>query len=424
MDTSANSSSNIASDASKNKTDVITTSSNEKSSPLPQTAVTADSIKKNSVSDSTKTAFDSIFNQPNIIMGLSFLAMYFIIYYLTSIFVNSGTSDNGVDSQRILSRVIDIFALIIIIAGVFYYYTSLNEYDKSHLLSYMYDMSVAFYTSSVTFISLIMTIVIFYILLYVGRVPMTVDTKPFLVAFLEQKLWFLLITVGIINFMIYFLNIPIVDMLTNQYVDIMKYFDSNYIDVSLKKSSDYDYDISINMIHESPTPSVVPVVTPPVISTNEVFNVSNNLYTYDDAQAICKSYDATMATYDQVESAYNNGGEWCNYGWSDNQMALFPTQKNTWNALQKTPEHKNDCGRPGVNGGFIENPYSKFGVNCFGKKPLATEDDKAKQLKNQTQIHPKTADDILLDSKVEYWKKNGDKMLILNSFNNKTWSEY
>ena len=29
--------------------------------------------------------------------------------------------------------------------------------------------------------------------------------------------------------------------------------------------------------------------------------------------------------------------------------------------------HENDCGRPGVNGGYIANTNAKYGVNCFGK---------------------------------------------------------
>ena len=39
-----------------------------------------------------------------------------------------------------------------------------------------------------------------------------------------------------------------------------------------------------------------------------------------------------------------------NYGWSDGQMAYFPTQKDTWDKLQKNPNTKHACGRPGVNG--------------------------------------------------------------------------
>jgi hypothetical protein len=129
---------------------------------------------------------------------------------------------------------------------------------------------------------------------------------------------------------------------------------------------------------------------------DEVFNISNNLYTYDDAKAVCTAYGARLATYDEVEEAYNKGGEWCNYGWSSDQMALFPTQKLTWYNLQRNPKHKNDCGRPGVNGGYMENPYIRFGVNCFGKKPAATDKDKAEMNANKDMIVPKTEEEIEL----------------------------
>ena len=100
----------------------------------------------------------------------------------------------------------------------------------------------------------------------------------------------------------------------------------------------------------------------------EVFHIKGNKYTYDEADALCRAYGAELADYKQVEDAYNAGGEWCSYGWSKNQHALFPTQMSTWKKLQDTKGHENDCGRPGVNGGYIENPNVRFGVNCFGKK--------------------------------------------------------
>jgi len=111
-------------------------------------------------------------------------------------------------------------------------------------------------------------------------------------------------------------------------------------------------------------------------SDGEVFNIPKNIYTYDQAKDVCSSLNARLATYNEVESAYNEGGSWCSYGWSDEQMALFPTQKDVYNKLKLIPGHQHDCGRPGVNGGYIDNKKFKFGVNCYGKKPHWTEKDK------------------------------------------------
>jgi hypothetical protein len=157
---------------------------------------------------------------------------------------------------------------------------------------------------------------------------------------------------------------------------------------------------------------------------NEVFNISNNLYTYHDAQAVCSSYGAQVATYDQIEDAYKHGGEWCNYGWSQDQMIYFPTQKATWEKLQQNPTTKNNCGRPGINGGYIANPYVRFGVNCYGKKPKPTAAELGDLSANQHRLIPSTPNDVALENKIKFWKDNHDTLMRINSFNNNNWSEY
>ena len=74
-----------------------------------------------------------------------------------------------------------------------------------------------------------------------------------------------------------------------------------------------------------------------------------NKYTYDQAKAVCKAFDGDLAKYEQLEDAYDKGASWCSYGWSSNQLALYPTQKSTYDKLQEIKGHKNDCGRPGIN---------------------------------------------------------------------------
>jgi hypothetical protein len=102
----------------------------------------------------------------------------------------------------------------------------------------------------------------------------------------------------------------------------------------------------------------------------QVFNINKNAYTYYDAEPLCKALGSELATYDQVKEAYGKGADWCNYGWVKGQMAVYPTQSNTWEQLQNGPEDQRDaCGRPGVNGGFFDNPELRFGVNCYGLKP-------------------------------------------------------
>jgi hypothetical protein len=156
-----------------------------------------------------------------------------------------------------------------------------------------------------------------------------------------------------------------------------------------------------------------------LMKKQEVFHVSDNKYNYEDAKAICAAYDGRLATYNEINQAYNEGADWCGYGWSDNQMAFFPTQEEKWNKLQTIDGHQNDCGRPGINGGYIANPNVRFGANCYGYKPDITSED-AQRMQNQ-QLYPKNKREIMFDKKVDYWRtKLAD--IMVSPFNSDNWS--
>lgn len=158
---------------------------------------------------------------------------------------------------------------------------------------------------------------------------------------------------------------------------------------------------------------------PQILLKKQVFNIPENDFVYPDAKALCKAYGARLATYKEVEEAYKDGGEWCNYGWSDGQMALFPTQQKTFDELQKIEGHENDCGRPGVNGGYISNPAIKFGVNCYGYKPRMKEIEE--EIMETEPIYPKTEKDIAMENRVNYWKDKLSEVLV-SPFNHNSWS--
>jgi len=158
---------------------------------------------------------------------------------------------------------------------------------------------------------------------------------------------------------------------------------------------------------------------PEITISPQVFNIPQNIYSYTDAKALCNAYGSRLANYQEVEDAYKKGGEWCNYGWSDGQMILFPTQQSTYDELQKIEGHQHDCGRPGVNGGYIENDKKRFGVNCFGYKPKITSLEE--ELMANTTPYPLTKKDILFEKEVEFWKKQ-IKNILVSPFNYNTWS--
>ena len=129
-------------------------------------------------------------------------------------------------------------------------------------------------------------------------------------------------------------------------------------------------------------------------------------FDYKTARTVCKAYGAKLATLDQVKDAQRDGGEWCEYGWSEDQMVLYPTQKSSWQKYQET-DHKEQCGIPGINGGYNIRANQKLGVNCFGKKPDGVVPELA--------VEP-----TKVDQQAAYWQQN----LTISPFNYTSWSEF
>jgi len=177
-----------------------------------------------------------------------------------------------------------------------------------------------------------------------------------------------------------------------------------------------DHDLSETPIPQSQ--SILEKVLP-LNRSAEVFNVNKNDFTYYDAEPLCKALGAELATYDQVKDAYGKGADWCNYGWVKGQVAIYPTQKATWDEIQKGDGSERDaCGKPGVNGGYFDNPEMKFGVNCYGPKPSQTQHDEA-QLMKQGRI-PMTTSALKTEQKVKEFEAQASSLGIM-PFNKSNW---
>lgn len=339
----------------------------------------------------------------------SFLAIEFLVFIIVILFYDTGANQS--ELPFIKGRLLNIFIFGFLTVYFVTVYSNMHDDDKKH---YLHDRLIHFkkflndYSSIFSVISFILG---FYLIIYFLDVPMTNETKPLSIRMIDTTAWLLFVVLLICDFFNIFFNISIADaLISGDFLD--RLYKSANAHSQSKDVSNNVKDTSGNRKDTSHSDS------------NQVFNVSNNLYTYDDAAAVCSVYGAKLATYDQVEEAYNKGGEWCNYGWSEGQLALFPTQKSTWSKLQDSKTAKNNCGRPGVNGGYMENPDLLFGVNCYGKKPSATKQNlKAMEINRESAI-PKTAEDYEVDAKVKIWKNNPDQFLVVNSFNRENWSEY
>lgn len=335
---------------------------------------------------------DNHFDQNTLLLTLGFLAVYFIIHMFLGFFYNKDDPNH----HSLKSRMVDIIIFGLIIGwGVLYYY-SLDQRSKDEFLPNLLVATKTYLNNAYTIVDVLLFLVLLYFGVYILGIPMSSEDKPSFIAFFESNAYIFLVILLIIQFFKYFLNVQILDVIFGGF----------------------------NLADLFPgAVSVAPVVTSP-LHKPEVFNISNNLYSYNDAQSVCSALGSRLASYDEIEEAYNNGAEWSTYGWSEGQHAYFPTQKSTWRKLQQIKGHEHDLGRPGVNGGYFSNPNVRFGVNCYGVKPPMTDAEKARMDAKKNRIYPKTAEDALVDTKVEFWKKHKDKLMVVSGFNNDAWSRY
>jgi hypothetical protein len=217
----------------------------------------------------------------------------------------------------------------------------------------------------------------------------------------------------------------IILFITIVFLSGMSYFYSYDMTASLKNflSGTPTIDIKANNVNSTKPPYVDNEYPDYNVKQpkEQVYHIPGNYFGYEDAKSICKAYGSRLATYNELENAYNDGAEWCSYGWSKDQMALFPTQESTYNQLKKVKGHEHDCGRPGINGGHMANPELKFGVNCYGVKPEMTPEEEDLMLVDSP--YPKNSKDIKLDERVDFWKKN-IKNLLVAPFNKESWNKY
>lgn len=335
---------------------------------------------------------EPVLTESYILMIFGFLAVFSIL--------------GAVSGNNAIFDIIVLSSLALYISYIVFYNKNAKTDAINELKRQMSDFNTIYYVG----LGLVLLHVAMLIASKIG------GTSPFSIGLFISISWIYMVGLLLVNFTSSVFKIPVIDMIFNDYLKDTKVPEKS-VDAKSVDAKAVDANAVDAKAADANAADVVPA------SQDEVFNISNNLYTYDDARNICSAYGAKLATYDDMEKAYNGGAEWCNYGWSEGQMAFFPTQKATWTELQKSEKKKNNCGRPGINGGFMANPNIKFGVNCFGKKPKASDADLAR-MNSATQASPLTPEDEATNKKIKFWKDNADKMLVVNSYNRKKWSEY
>lgn len=129
-----------------------------------------------------------------------------------------------------------------------------------------------------------------------------------------------------------------------------------------------------NIVPPPETPSACPPAnpddwqcfTPEKLQQQEVFNVCpNGGYNakVSDADAVCASVGARVATPQEVQAAQAAGADWCSCGWTTDGNAYYPMNK-------ILPEYGHGCGVVGTNNcGSMAWAGDKACVACVGVKP-------------------------------------------------------
>ena len=168
----------------------------------------------------------------------------------------------------------------------------------------------------------------------------------------------------------------------------------------------------VNGGYYAPAPTATP--SPTINTTPQVFNIKNNIYTLEDAPAVCGVYNSEVATIDQLIAAHKAGADFCNVGWLKDGLAAYPIQYSTWKTLQdNVPDKRGMCGSPGIN--LVRNdPNLLYGVNCYGVKPSPKGNEKIKQVL----ISDKQ---MAINAKIAEFQKNMNSIGV-SPFNQDKWS--
>jgi hypothetical protein len=86
----------------------------------------------------------------------------------------------------------------------------------------------------------------------------------------------------------------------------------------------------------------------------QVYHIFNNAYTKDEASEECAKRSSRLAHPDELKNAYDNGAEWCSWGWASDGHAYMPNNNKKCNKSTGLISGKN-----------IENKL-RLGANCYG----------------------------------------------------------
>ena len=260
-----------------NSESTTTTTTNNSSS--------SSSVPFTGASNSTTTQIrDEIFNSTTFSILFWIFAMY-IVYKLGTAIFASRESSNASSSQLSYSRTIDLILAACLIMYMFYWYTSLTEYEQDNILGYSISWTQTYFDNPWALFELIWFTIIFFTLVYILRVPMTPGASPVLVHLVESKIWIMYAIFGIIYFFKYVLGISILNLLFNN--SLMNYFKNAQPSTSsIYDNLSKDFDDAENDLDPTTTTTTTTNVSPSSCNDNQVFNITT-INTWSTTRVLC-----------------------------------------------------------------------------------------------------------------------------------------
>jgi len=164
-----------------------------------------------SITDDLKTLFYTVVNKSNIILLIWFLAIYFVCHFLLGFLLKRNVEDLSYQSR--LSKMLDMtvlgFFLIFMIAS--YYSVSIDQ--KQNILETAADYFKNYINDPNSIVSSMGFIVLLYLVVYLFRIPMTNESKPFFVSLLENSAWILLLITIMVQFFKSIFKISMMDII-------------------------------------------------------------------------------------------------------------------------------------------------------------------------------------------------------------------
>ena len=195
--------------------------------------------------------------------------------------------------------------------------------------------------------------------------------------------------------------IIIISVLIWYYFDNIKRF---FIDLynNMTDNGNIDYSNDVNTISQM---------------KKEVFNIDQNVFTYDESKVACEALGAKLATKKQMEEAQKDGANWCNNGWVEDQLAMWPIQDGYLKSIKGT-KLEGKCGKSGLNGGYQPDKNLKLSANCYGYRPRPNENYiyYLEKIMKNTKNEPELID--------KYRKMFASKDLFVSPHSDIKWSEF